>query len=412
MRSVAVIAAAVVAAATAVSAAAKEIELLRPAGMEASLPALEVVRQALQAKSFTLTETAVKETGDDAMATAIANDKAPPAAAILNGQELQALGAQRKLGDITAAALAGRWAEFVLLPIQPYLLSHERWVAAPLDVMPMSGLWVNASLMDKIGGVEPNDLDGLFALLDRARLADVVPLVINEDPRDLASLFDVVLVATGGADLYKKVFIDLNEGAIRSNGVKDAFENLARLRAYVATPGQHLGAKQAVGKVGSGEALAYAGSGATRLLFAASGKSPDKDYQCLRFPSPSGAVVYQPDVIAMLKTGPDDWAAQSALAEIVMDPEVQVAASLAKGSVPARGGVNLSKFDACGAKDAAEVLQAAVSGHLMPSTAYGYTQRASATAAYIQAVAKFYRGDIKSADEAAEALRSALTAGR
>ena len=95
-----------------------------------------------------------------------------------------------------------------------------------------------------------------------------------------------------------------------------------------------------------------------------------------------------------------------------MDPQVQVDASLARGAVPVRGSLDTSSFDACAAQDVADVQAAIATSSFLGSTAYGFTQRASTTAAYVDVVSKFYRGEIKTSEEAADALARALTAAQ
>ena len=43
-------------------------------------------------------------------------------------------------------------------------------------------------------------------------------------------MFDSVVASTGGIDFYKKAFIDLDESALKSDTMKKAFDNLAKLR--------------------------------------------------------------------------------------------------------------------------------------------------------------------------------------
>lgn len=360
MRWIGWVAAAAFVAATSQAARATDIELLRRPEIGSSQLALDAVKKFLATKKFDLRETTVDGADDDAFAKAVAKSGASPAAALVNGDEIRALGDQRDLGDITANALTDHWAGRILDPVQPLLMSSGRWVAAPLDVMPINGLWVNAALIDKIGGAPPDNLDLLFALLARAKQADIAPLAIGGDPRDIAALFEMLVVATAGADIYKRVFVDIDEQAAKSVGVKDAFENLARLRAFVSAGDAAMSSKEAAQQVADGRALAFVGPGSTRLLFAAAGKVAEKDYQCFRFPGTKGTIIYQADLIAMLKASPNEWPAQAALADAVMDPGVQAAASLARGAVPVRGGdVDLSKFDACARKDVDDVQQAA-----------------------------------------------------
>ncbi len=196
------------------TAATRDIELLRPANVGASAPALAIVKKALAAKDFTLKDVVVNGGGEDAVAAALADGKPPPAAAWLNGYEVRALADERKLGDVSVNAERDRWASYLTAQARTYLMSQGRWVAAPLDVMPLNGIWINAALLQRIGGAAPDTIESLFSLLDRARAAGIAPLTVAGSPRELALLFEQVVIATAGPSIYKRVFIDENEMAI------------------------------------------------------------------------------------------------------------------------------------------------------------------------------------------------------
>ena len=88
-------------------------------------------------------------------------------------------------------------------------------------------------MFEKVGGAEPKTFDDFLALLDKAKALGVVPLALGGQPWQEATMFDSVVASTGGIDFYKKAFIDLDEGTLKSDTMKKAFDNFAKLRAYV-----------------------------------------------------------------------------------------------------------------------------------------------------------------------------------
>jgi glucose/mannose transport system substrate-binding protein len=387
---------------------AKEIQILRPASIGASQAALDVVKRALAAKGYDWKETAAS---GEAL-SAVSNTEMAPTGAMLNGFEILKLARAGKLGDISAVARKGSWTGYLPDPIVRFLFVDGKWIGAPIDITPVNGLWVNAGLMDKIGGLEPKSLDDFFALLDKAKESGVDPLAIGNDPLDQASLFDLVLVATAGADFYKRVFGDINESDIKSATMERAFNNFARLRDYVDNVDAGRDNNAATRSVVNGQALAIAGPSPTKMAFLAAGKTPGKDFRCYRFPGVEDSILYTLDLIAMPNVEPNRRAAQSALAETTMDAQVQMDASRAKGAVPARGGLEPKDADVCETMDDDSVKQALATGHFYGSMAQGYMQPPSIAKAYIDVVAKFYRGEIKSPTEATIQLYAALSAPR
>jgi glucose/mannose transport system substrate-binding protein len=57
----------------------------------------------------------------------------------------------------------------------------------------------------------PTSMDELFAMLDKAKEAGLIPLAQGGQPWQEATMFDSVVIATNGLDFYKKAFIDLDE---------------------------------------------------------------------------------------------------------------------------------------------------------------------------------------------------------
>ena len=185
--------------------------------------------------------------------------------------------------------------------------------------------------MDKIGGTEPKNFDELLALLDKAKKAGVIPLALGGQPWQDATMFDSVVLSTGGADFYKKAFVDLDESALKSDTMKKAFDNLAKLRAYVDPnfPGRDWNLATAM--VIKGDACMQMMGDWAKGEFMAANKEAGKDFLCYRFPGTDGMVIYNTDMFAMFKVSADRKAGAEALAEATMNPEVQVGVQCRQG---------------------------------------------------------------------------------
>jgi glucose/mannose transport system substrate-binding protein len=390
----------------AISAETKTIEIWRSASVDTDRGMLDVLKRAVAAKGYDWKET-VADRPD--VVAALSKAEPIPTGALLNGFDVLGLAAAGKVGDISATARKDGWDRNVPDSLLRFLEVDGRWIAAPIDIIPVNGLFINAGLMDKIGGLEPKSMDDLFALLDRAKDSGVNPLTIGDDPRDQASLFDLVVVATAGVDFYKRVFVDIRESDIKSDNMKRAFDNLARLRDYVDAADAHRDNQAATLAVVKGEALAHAGASPTKLAFSAAGQIAGKDFRCYRFPGTEDSLLYGLDLIAMPKVEASQRAAQSALAEAVMDPQVQIDASRAKATVAARGGLEDPDADACQSLDYFSVEGALASGRFYGSMTDGYMQPPAIAKAYIDVVARFYRGEIKTSEDAQAALWDALS---
>jgi glucose/mannose transport system substrate-binding protein len=132
----------------------------------------------------------------------------------------------------------------------------------------------------------------------------------------------------------------------------------------------------------------------------AAGKAPGKDFLCAAAPGTANAYTFNVDSFAMFKLK-DAWAqkAQADLAAAIMGPEFQEVFNLNKGSIPARLGMKMDKFDDCGKASAKDFVDTAKSGGLVPSVAHGMAIKPAAEGAIKDAVSQFWNDDKISVDD-------------
>ena len=394
----------------------KEVQMLHwwTSGGEAA--ALNVIKQQLAKEGYTWKDVPVAGGGGGAAMTTLKAMVAagnPPTASQILGYYAMDYAEDGKLADITPLAQKGDWAKVVPTALQKFTTSDGKWGAVPVNIHSVNWIWVNKAVMERIGGTEPKNFDDLIALLDKAKAAGVIPLALGGQPWQEATMFDSVVASTGGTDFYKKAFVDLDENALKSDTMKKSFDNLAKLRDYIDPNYAGRDWNLATAMVIKGDALLQVMGDWAKGEFKAAGKEAGKDYLCYRFPGTDGSVFYNTDMFAFFQVSADRKAAQLALAEATMNPEVQVEFNVLKGSVPARMDVPDTAFDICGKKGIADVKAANASGKFVGSMAQNYAQPpAIGTGAYHDVVTKFFHGEIKSSDSAVAELVKAINAAK
>jgi glucose/mannose transport system substrate-binding protein len=409
--------AATVAGAIAVAHAAdiKEVQMLHwwTSGGEAA--ALNVLKQDLSKEGYAWKDVPIAGGGGEGAMTALKAMVAagnPPTASQILGYFAIDYAEAGKLGDITSLAQKEGWDKVVPKALQKFTTTNGKWDAVPVNIHSVNWVWINKGVMDKIGGSEPKTFDDFLALLDKAKAAGVIPLALGGQPWQEATMFDSVVMSTGGPDFYKKAFVDMDESALKSDTMKKAFDNLAKLRAYTDPNYAGRDWNLATAMVIKGDALVQVMGDWAKGEFRAANKEAGKDFVCYRFPGTDGTVIFNSDMFAMFKVPADRRAAQLALAEAAMSPEVQSGFNVVKGSVPARIDVSDAAFDACGKKGIADVKAANEKGTFVGSLAQNSAQPPSVVGAYDDVVTKFFHGEIKTSDGAVKALASALTAAK
>ena len=389
----------------------KEVQMLHwwTSGGEAA--ALNVLKQDLEKEGYAWKDVPVAGGGGEGAMTALKAMVAagnPPTASQILGYYAVDYAEAGKLGDITSLADKEGWAKVVPTALQKFTTTDGKWDAVPVNIHSVNWIWLNKAAMDKIGGTQPKTFDEFVALLDKAKTAGIIPLALGGQPWQEATLFDSVVASTGGIDFYKKAFIDLDESALKSDTMKKAFDNLAKLRAYTDPNYAGRDWNLATAMVIKGDALVQVMGDWAKGEFVNAHQQADKDFLCFRFPGTDGSVIYNTDMFAMFNVPADRKAAQLALADATMSISFQSAFNVVKGSVPARMDVPDTAFDSCGKKGIADVKAANADGKFVGSMAQNYAQPPAVAGAYHDVVTKFFHGEIKSSDSAVTELVKAL----
>ena len=393
----------------------KEVQMLHwwTSGGEAA--ALNVLKQDLSKEGFAWKDVPVAGGGGDAAMTALKAMVAAgtyPTASQMLGYTVLDYAQAGVMGDLTETAKKEGWDKSVPAALQKFSVYDGKWVAAPVNVHSVNWLWINKAVMDKIGGTQPKTFEDLIALLDKAKAAGVIPLALGGQNWQEATMFDSIVLSTGGPEFYKKAFNDLDEESLKSDTMKKSFDNLATIIKYVDPNFSGRDWNLATAMVIKGDALVQVMGDWAKGEFVAAKKKPDTDFLCYRFPGTDGSVVYNSDMFGMFNVPDDRKAAQVALATATLSKSFQSAFNVVKGSVPARTDVPDTDFDACGKKGIADLKAANEGGTLFGSLAQGYGAPPAIANAYKDVVSKFVHGQIKTSDEAVKQLVQAIDDAR
>ncbi|QSZ07787.1 carbohydrate ABC transporter substrate-binding protein [Rhizobium leguminosarum] len=393
----------------------KEVQMLHwwTSGGEAA--ALNVLKEDLSKEGFAWKDVPVAGGGGDAAMTALKAMVAAgtyPTASQMLGYTVLDYAEAGVMGDLTETAKKEGWDKSVPAALQKFSVYDGKWVAAPVNVHSVNWLWINKAVMDKIGGTQPKTFDDLIALLDKAKAGGVIPLALGGQNWQEATMFDSIVLSTGGPEFYKKAFNDLDDESLKSDTMKKSFDNLATIIKYVDPNFSGRDWNLATAMVIKGDALVQVMGDWAKGEFVAAKKTPDTDFLCYRFPGTDGSVVYNSDMFGMFNVPDDRKAAQVALATATLSKSFQSAFNVVKGSVPARTDVPDTDFDACGKKGIADLKAANEGGTLFGSLAQGYGAPPAIANAYKDVVSKFVHGQIKTSDEAVKQLVQAIDDAR
>ncbi len=390
--------------------AADEVEVLHwwTSGGEAA--ALNVLKEDLESKGVTWQDMPVAGGGgEQAMTVLRARVTAgnPPTAVQMLGFDILDWADQGALADLNDVAANEDWGAVVPGALQGFSKFDGQWIAAPVNVHSTNWVWANKKIFDELGLSVPTNWDELVAALDAIQGAGYTALAHGGQAWQDATIFDAVLMATGGPEFYQQAAIELDPAALGSDTMKTVFDRMAVLRSYVDDNFSGRDWNLATAMVIEGQAGMQMMGDWAKGEFLNAGQTPDQDFLCFRFPGTQGTVTFNSDQFAMFAVGSDRQAAQVELASAIMSPSFQSAFNVVKGSVPARTDVSDEAFEACGKKGMKDLAEASANGTLFGSLAHGHAAPAAVKNAFYDVVTAHFNGEFDSS-EAVEELVLAI----
>jgi glucose/mannose transport system substrate-binding protein len=381
-------------------ATAADVEVLHwwTSGGEAS--ALNVLKDDLQAQGIGWQDMPVAGGGGtQAMTVLRARVTAgnPPTAVQMLGFDITDWAREGALANLNDIASAEGWDAVVPEALQAFSKYDGEWVAAPVNVHSTNWVWANKAVLDELGIAQPTTWDEFIAALDAVKASGKVALAHGGQAWQDATIFDAVLMSTGGPEFYKATMIDLDPEQLGSDTMREVFDRMTVLRGYVDDNFSGRDWNLASAMVINGEAGFQMMGDWAKGEFLNAGKVPEQDFLCFRFPGTQSQVTFNSDQFAMFNQGGVVSDEQAALAKAIMSPEFQSAFNVVKGSVPARVDVSDEAFDACGKKGMADLAAASESGNLFGSMAHGHANPAAVKNAMYDVITAHFNGEYDSA---------------
>ena len=398
---------------TSIASAQESVEVLHwwTAGGEAK--ALQVLKKDLEDQGVSWNDMPVAGGGGEQAMTVlrarVTSGNAPTAVQML-GFDIKDWAGEDVLANLDALAEKEGWDEVVPDALKDFSKHDGHWIAAPVNVHSTNWVWANKAIFEELDLKQPTNWDELIAALDKIKDAGYTAVAHGGQAWQDATIFDAVVMATGGPEFYQASMIDTDPDALGSDTMQTVFDRMAKLRTYVDDNFSGRDWNLATAMVINKEAgVQFMGDWA-KGEFLNAGKVPDTDFLCFRFPGTQDAVTFNSDQFVMFKVGEDRQDAQMKLASAVMSPTFQSAFNVVKGSVPARTDVPNDAFDACGKKGMAELAAANKKGTLFGSMAHGHSVPAGVKNAMYDVITAHFNGEYDSATAAEELVNAVASA--
>jgi glucose/mannose transport system substrate-binding protein len=395
------------------SAQAAEVEVLHwwTSGGEAR--AANVLKELMEAEGYGWQDFAVAGGGGETAMTVLksrAMSGNPPSAAQIKGPEIQEWGELGLLGELDEVAEAEGWDALLPTTVADVMRHNGSYVAVPVNVHRVNWLWANPEVLAAAGVEMPTTLDELFVAGEAIREAGYIPLAHGGQAWQDATVFESVLLASGGTDFYQRALVELDEEALGSAQMIEALETFKRLRELMDDDMSGRDWNIATSMVINGDAGMQLMGDWAKGEFTAAELTAGEEYLCAAAPGTQDAFTFNIDSLAMFRVEGAEREAQQALARLVLEPTFQEAFNLAKGSIPARPDLDMSEFDTCAQQSLEDFQRTADEGGLVPSMAHGMAVRADVQGAIFDVVTNYFNSRDMPAEEAARRMVNAAQA--
>jgi glucose/mannose transport system substrate-binding protein len=338
---------------------------------------------------------------------------APPAVQ-LKGPEIAEWNQTGMTANLDELAAAEGWDKVVAPELLPVMKPTGNWVAAPMNIHRINWLWGSSKAMKKAGITElPKTWAEFNAACDKAVAAGLICIAHNSADWTDATTFEVVLYGQD-IDLFRKALVEGDTKAIRSPGMVKAFAQFrTMISKYMdkAIAGRDF--DTASNMMAKGEAAFFImGDWEIGVLTAAGFKHGD-DYVCAQAPTDwgkPGFILNSDSVVFFKQKDPDFVEGQKLLAKLILSPAFQTVFNQAKGSIPARLDVDLSKgFNPCQQLSQKDLQASIAGGTLVRSMAHNMTVLQKYRGAMMDVITAFVNSD-QSPEDAANAMADAVEA--
>ncbi|HJV96726.1 MAG TPA: ABC transporter substrate-binding protein, partial [Albitalea sp.] len=199
--------------------------------------ALNVLKGNLEKQGVTWKDSPIAGGGGEQAMTALrarVSAGIPPTAVQMLGFDIQDWGKQGVLANLNDLAAKEGWDKVVPAALQRFSKYGGNWVSAPVNVHSTNWVWANKEVLAKAGITsEPKTWDEFIADGEKLQKAGFIAIAHGGQPWQEATIFDGVVLATGGIDFYRKAFIDLDSKALSSPTMEQAFHRMSQLRKLV-----------------------------------------------------------------------------------------------------------------------------------------------------------------------------------
>ena len=270
-----------------------------------------------------------------------------PAVAQLNGVVISEWDRLGLLLNFDATAVAGKWDKVLLPGVLNIVRPNGHFVAAPLGIHRINTLFYNRKLFAQYDLKPPQNWTEFEQVALKLHKAGIAPLAQSSEPWQIATLFETLMLAEGGASFFRNFSSNNNPLIFSDSRIAKSLERLRGMKKYMLQPIQERNWTEVTRQFADGAAAMMVMGDWAKGELNAWGLPTDEIFSCIAVPQTAHFHLYDIDTLVMLATEKAHRSGQEKLAKIAMLPQVQSDYNLIKGSVSVLRQPDMAKMDSC-----------------------------------------------------------------
>ena len=262
---------------------AGEVEVLHYWTSGGEAKAAAALKATLQAKGHSWKDFAVAGGGGDSAMTVLKSRVVSgnsPAAAQIKGPSIQEWGREGVLANLDDVAKANNWDALLPKVVSDVMKVKGSYAAVPVNVHRVNWLWASPEALKKANAKLPTTWDEFFVTAEALKKAGIVPVAHGGQPWQDFTTFESVALGVGGADFYKKAFVELDGATLKSPTMDKVLTTFKRIKSYTDKNAPGRDWNLATAMVIRGEAGMQLMGDWAKGEFVAAGKKPGADFLC------------------------------------------------------------------------------------------------------------------------------------
>jgi glucose/mannose transport system substrate-binding protein len=236
--------------------------------------------------------------------------------------------------------------------------------AVPLNVHRLNTLWSNRRLLRAHGLEVPRDWDEFHRTAVQLRAAGLLPLAIGSSAGQRLSLFVAVVLGRAGREFFERALVEADPALLASARMRELLQEYRGLKAYTDAGQVSRDWAGATSLLLQGRAVFQFTGDWANGEFQKAGWQPGDDYDCTPAPGNGGLHYFEFDRLVFFAQ-PARLGAQRRLAEALLQPDTSAQLARLKGGIPVRRDADLSGFNACARRSAADFRAGEARGELV-----------------------------------------------